>query len=29
MYSGTPLIRKLVIWTDNNPERLGPSGKFV
>jgi hypothetical protein len=28
-YSRTPLIRKLVIRNANNPDRLGPSGKFI
>ena len=27
-YRRTPLIRKLVIRTANNPDRLGPSSKF-
>ena len=29
MYSSTPLIRKLVIWIPNYPDRFGPSGKFI
>ena len=28
-YSRNPLIRTLLIWTANYPERLRPSGKFV
>jgi len=29
VYSITPLIRKLVIRITDNPDRLGPCGKFV
>jgi hypothetical protein len=29
VYSRNPLIWELVILIDNNPDRLGPSGKFV
>jgi hypothetical protein len=29
MYSRTPLIRKLVIWILNYPDRFGPAGKFI
>ena len=28
-YTRIPIIRNLVIRTANNPDRLGPSGKFV